>query len=142
MIVDEVSAVTILFPVEIRLGDGLVGEEVVVGELKDESETGSVEILHPYVGQRAEGLFVTVCNQLSERDLVLHSGEPELRNAFYWLRRISLFLTLGFLCALLVLFLVLASIDFFFSGLGLTIDDLGSLFVKRREFGKVLFLKL
>ena len=34
MIIDEVATITVLFLIEVRLGDGLVGKELVVGKLE------------------------------------------------------------------------------------------------------------
>src|ERR1700722_854747 len=46
VVVDEVAAVAVLLAVEVRLGQQLVGEELVLGELEDQAEARLVEVLH------------------------------------------------------------------------------------------------
>lgn len=142
MVVDEVTAVAILILVVVGLGDGLVGEELVLGELEDEAESRSVEVLHTNVGELLEGLLVALGDHLGERDLVLHGGQPELRNTGRGLTLILLLL-LGLLGLLLILLLVLLSgLDLIIGGLDTTVHDGGTALVQGSEFAKVLLLEL
>src|SRR5690606_5150241 len=67
--------------VVVGLGKGLVVEELVLRELEDEAEAGLVEVLHPDVDKVLERGLVPVRNHLRERDLILHGGQPKLRDA-------------------------------------------------------------
>lgn len=144
VVVDEVAAVPTLVLVEVGLRDGLVGEVLVVGKLEDEAETGLVEVLHADVGQVTEGNLVTVRDHLSEGDLVLHGRQPELGDAIDTLGILGgLLLLLGLLGSRLLLVIVLlTSLNLGISGLSSTVDDGGTLLVKRGELGKVLLLQL
>ena len=147
MIIDEVTTVPTLVLVVVGLGDDLVGEVLVLGKLKDEAETRLVEVLHADIGQVLEGTLVAVGDHLSKRDLVLHGGQPELRNAvdlrnfgrllLLLLGRLGL--GLGSLQALLAL---LTQLNLLIGGLGLAVHDSRTLLIKRSELGKVLLLKL
>lgn len=144
VVVDEVATVAVLLLVVVGLADGLVGEELVVGEFEDETETGAVEVLHADVGQVLEGLLVTVGDGLGE-GRVLHGAEPELGDTLQVSGR-SLLLSarlLGLiLVVLVVLALGLAGLDLLLGGLGLAVDNLCALLVQRGELGEELLLKL
>lgn len=143
MVVNKVATVAALVLVEIGLGDGLVGEVRVFGELENEAETRLVEILHADIGKVLEGAFVTVCDHLGERNLVLHGGEPELGNTSNLLGGLGGLLGLhGSALLLLLIFAVLASLNLGLGGLGSAIYNSGPLLVEGSELGKVLLLKL
>ena len=139
VIVDEVTAVAVLLLVVVGLGDGLVGEELVLGELEDETESGAVQVLHADVGQELEGTLVTVGDGLGERR-VLHGGQPELGDTLDVGGRLVI-LGLGLLILVILLFVLLASLDFLLGRLGGTVDDLGTLLVERGVLGEELLLE-
>ena len=141
VIVDEVTAVAVLLLVVVGLGDGLVGEELVLGELEDETESGAVQVLHADVGQELKGTLVTVGDGLGERR-VLHGGQPELGDTLDVSGRLVGLLGLIILLILVVLlFVFLASLDLLLGRLGGTVDDLGTLLVKRGVLGEELLLE-
>jgi hypothetical protein len=143
VVVDEVAAVAVLLLVEVGLGDGLVGEELVLVELEDQTEAGAVEVLHADVGERLERSLVAVCDHLGERDLVLHGAEPELGDALDVLALVLVELGLGLvLVVLIVLVNLLADLDLVFRGLRCAVDDLRTGLVEGRELGEVLLLEL
>src|SRR5687768_3005658 len=80
MVVAEVSSISALSLVEVGLCDDLVGEELVPRELKDQTETGFVKVLHTDISQILEGGLITVGDHLCQGHLVLHGGKPELWN--------------------------------------------------------------
>ncbi len=143
MIVDEIAAIAALVLVVVGLCDGLVGEVVVLSELENEAEAGLVEVLHPDIGQGLEGTLVAVGDHLSKRDLVLHGGEPELGDTRHVGGALGRLLVLdGSTLLFLLLLVFLASLDLLVGGLGLAVDDGGTLLVQRSELGKVLLLEL
>jgi len=148
MVVDEVSAISVLLLVVICLGERLVCEEVVVGKLEDELEARAVKVLHPDVDQLFHGVLVALGDEIGQRRLVLHCRKPEFWDTLDGLSRLVGVL-LGWCTLLFVIFLVLillviflTSSDLFLSRLGLANDDLGTLLVERSEFGKVLLFEL
>jgi hypothetical protein len=140
VVVDEVTTVAVLLLVVVGLGDGLVGEELVLGELEDEAESGAVEVLHADVGQELEGTLVTVGDGLGERR-VLHGGQPELRNTLDIGGRLVVLSLVSLIVLIILLFVLLASLDFLLGRLGGTVDDLGTLLVKRGVLGEELLLE-
>lgn len=149
VVVDEVAAVPRLVLVVVGLGDGLVGEVLVLVKLEDEAEAGLVQVLHADVGQVLECALVTVGDHLSEGDLVLHGGQPELWDTVHGLVRLGWLLILlsslvGILLIVLVLVLLilLAGLNLLLGGLGGTVDNVGTLLVQRGELGKVFLLQL
>lgn len=145
VVVDEVATVAVLLLVVVGLADGLVGEEVVLGELENEAETGAVEVLHADVDELLESLLVAVGDGLGERR-VLHGAEPELGDTLdVGSGGLLLLIGLGLLAlivALIILALSLASLDLLLGGLSKTVDDLGALLVQGSELGEELLLKL
>ena len=139
VIVDEVTAVSVLLLVEVGFRDDLVGEELVVGEFEDQAEAWTVEVLHANVRQYLQHFLVAVCDGLGERR-VLHRTEPEFWDtlriagvgALCWLERI-------FLILLLILF---AGLNFLIRGLGLAVDNAGALLVEGSKLGEELLLEL
>lgn len=143
MVVDKVATVAVLLLVEVGLGDGLVGEELVLVEFEDEAEAGAVEVLHADIGESLQRGLVTVCDHLGERDLVLHGAEPELGDTLDVLALVLVELSLGLvLIILVVLVLLLANLDLLLRGLGGAVDNLCAGLVQRCELGKVLLLEL
>lgn len=142
MVVDEVTTVAVLILVVVGLGDGLVGEELVLGELEDEAESRSVEVLHANVGELLEGLLVAVGDHLGERDLVLHGREPELGDTFCGLILLLLLLSLLGLLLLILLFILLSGLNLLFGRLDTTVHNGGTALVQGGEFAKVLLLEL
>lgn len=147
VIIDEVTSIAGLVLVEVGLGDGLVGEKLILLKLENETETGLVEVLHTDVDQVLQGALVTVGDHLSEGDLVLHGGQPELWNTADMFGDLSgLLLLLGLLSLLLLIVVLLivffAGKDLLLGGFGLAVDDLGTLLVEWGKLGKVLLLKL
>jgi hypothetical protein len=141
VVVDEVTTVTVLLLVVVCLGDGLVGEELVLGELEDETESGAVQVLHADVGQELEGALVTVGDGLGERR-VLHSGKPELGDTLDVGGRLVILSLVGLIILVVVLlFVLLASLDLLLGRLGGTVDDLGTLLVERGVLGEELLLE-
>ena len=142
MVVDEVATVAVLLLVVVGLAEGLVGEESVLSELEDKTETGAVEVLHADVGQVLEDLLVAVGDGLGE-GRVLHGAEPELGDTLdVGGSGLLLLIGLGLLLVIvLVLTLGLAGLDLLLGGLGLTVDDLGTLLVERGELGEELLLE-
>jgi hypothetical protein len=141
VVVDEVAAIAALVLVVVGLSDGLVGEELVLGKLEDKAEPGLVEVLHPNVDQRLEGLLIPVGDHLSERDLVLHGREPELGDTGHLLGALGGLVLLDG-SALILLLVLLTGLNLLVGGLGLAIYDGGALLVQRGELGKVLLLEL
>ena len=137
MVIDEVATIAALLLVEVSLGDGLVGEELVLAELEDEAEARAVKVLHADIGEVLEGLLVSVGDHLGQRNLVLHRGKPEL-----WDTSGSGLSRLGLLLLLVVILLDLASLNFSISRLGLSIDDGSTFLIERRELGEILLLQL
>ena len=72
VIIDEVATVAALGLVEVGLGDDLVLKELIFGKLKDETESGSVKVLHTKIGQVLQGTLISIGDHLGKRDLVLH----------------------------------------------------------------------
>lgn len=144
MVVDEVTTVAHLALVVVSLGESLVREELVGGELEDDAEAGNVEVLHADVGKMLEGSLIAVRDDLSKRNLVLHGRQPELRNTGNILGNIALLL-LGFgggvLLLLLLVLVLLGSLDLVIRGLDGAVDNLRTALVERGELGKVLLLK-
>ncbi len=143
VVVDEVATIAALVLVVVGLGDGLVGEVLVLGKLEDETEAGLVEIFHADIDQGLEGTLIPIGDHLGQRDLVLHGREPEFGDAGHLLVRLGGLLLLdgGALILILVLAL-LTGLDLLIGGLGLAIDDGGTLLVERGELGEVLLLEL
>jgi len=112
VVVDEVAAVAVFLLVEVGLGDGLVGEEVIFLKLEDEAEARAVQVLHANVRQVLECSLVAVCDHLGKRDLVLHGAEPELGDALDVLAFILVELGLGGI--VVVLINLLANLDLLF----------------------------
>ena len=142
VVVDEIATVAALILIEVSLGDGLVGEELVLRELEDQSETRLVKVLHANVDQVLQGALVTVGNHLSERDLVLHRGQPELgdtRDGLGGLSRLLLLLS-GRLLGLLII--RLAGLDLGIGWLGRAVDNLLALLIQGGELGEILLLEL
>ena len=142
MVVDEVTTVTTLVLVEVGLGEGLVGEVFVFGEVKQEAEARLVQVFHSDVGKGAQRTLIPVSDHLSQRNLVLHSGQPKLGNAGDVLCRLGGLLLLGLLGFIALLGLLLTLLDLIVGGLCLAVDDAGTLLVKRCELGEVLLLEL
>lgn len=145
MVVDEVTAVAALVLVVVGLGDGLVGEVLVLGEFEDEPEAGLVEVLHADIDQRFEGVLIPVRDHLGQGDLVLHGRKPELGNTRHLLGRLGGLLLLlggGRALGLLRLTLLLTSLDLLVGGLGLAIYNGTALLVQGSELGKILLLQL
>jgi hypothetical protein len=144
VVVDEVATVAVLLAVEVRLGQDAVGEEVVVGELEDEPESGLVEVLHADVDQVAQRRLVLLHDDLLERDVVLHRRQPKLGDTLDGAGRLGLLVLL--VVALGGLGILgegrLAGLDFGLGGLGAAVDDDGSPLVERGELLEVLLLKL
>jgi hypothetical protein len=144
VVVDEVATVAVLLLVVVGLAEGLVGEEGVLGKLEDKTETGAVKVLHADVDEVLENLLVAVGDGLGE-GRVLHGAEPELGNTLdVGGGGLLLLIGLGLLLVvvLVVLTLGLAGLDFLLGGLGLAVDDLGTLLVERGELGEELLLEL
>jgi hypothetical protein len=141
VVVDEVTTVTVLLLVVVCLGDGLVGEELVLGELEDETESGAVQVLHADVGQELEGTLVTVGDGLGERR-VLHGGQPELGDTLDVGGRLVVLSLVGLIILVVVfLFVLLASLDLLLGRLSGAVDDLGTLLVERGVLGEELLLE-
>jgi hypothetical protein len=140
VIVNEVTAVTVLLLVVVGLGDGLVGEELVLGELEDQAESRAVEVLHADVGQELEGALVTVGDGLGKRR-VLHGGQPELGDTLDVGSGLVVLGLVLLIILIIFLFVLLASLDFLLGGLGGTVDDLGTLLVERGVLGEELLLE-
>jgi hypothetical protein len=141
VVVDEVTTVAVLLLVVVCLGDGLVGEELVLGELEDETESGAVQVLHADVGQELEGALVTVGDGLGERR-VLHGGQPELGDTLDVGGRLVVLSLVGLIILVVVfLFVLLASLDLLLGRLGGAVDDLGTLLVERGVLGEELLLE-
>jgi hypothetical protein len=141
VVVNEVTTVAVLLLVVVCLGDGLVGEELVLGELEDEAESRAVEVLHADVGQELEGTLVTVGDGLGERR-VLHGGQPELGDTLDIGGRLVVLGLVGLIILVVILlFVLLASLDLLLGRLGGTVDDLGTLLVKRGVLGEELLLE-
>ena len=111
VVVDEVATVAVLLLVVVRLGDGLVGEELVLLEFEDEAEARAVEVLHADVGQVLQRSLVAVCDHLGERDLVLHGAQPELWDTLDVLALVLVDLLLPLLLVLILLVLLLDNLD-------------------------------
>ena len=144
MVVDKVAAVPTLLLVIVRLGEDLVGEEVVRTEFEDQAETRTFEILHADVRDVLESLFIAIGDGLSKRG-VFHSTEPEFGNSLHVHIRLFVF-GLVFDFSLLSIFrlllvLLFTSLDFLIAGLGLAIDDFRAYFVQRGKLGEVLLLE-
>jgi hypothetical protein len=142
VVIDEVTAVAVLLLVEVGLGDGLVGEEVVLLKLEDQTEARAVEVLHADISEVLQGSLVAVCDHLGKRDLVLHGAQPELWDTLDVLALVLVELGLGCLVVLVVLVLLLANLDLVFRGLFGAVDDLRAGLVQRCELGEVLLLEL
>jgi hypothetical protein len=141
VVVDEVTTVAVLLLVVVCLGDGLVGEELVLGELEDETESGAVQVLHADVGQELEGTLVTVGDGLGERR-VLHGGQPELGDTLDVGGRLVVLSLVGLIILVVVfLFVLLASLDLLLGRLSGAVDDLGTLLVERGVLGEELLLE-
>jgi hypothetical protein len=143
VVVDEVTAIAVLLLVEVGLGDGLVGEELVLLELEDQTKAGSVQVLHADVGEGLERSLVAVCDHLGERNLVLHGAEPELGDTLDVLALVLVELSLGLVLVVLVVLVdLLAHLDLVFRRLRCAVDDLGTGLVEGSELGEVLLLEL
>lgn len=143
VVVDEVTAVSVLVLVVVGLGNGLVGEELVLRELEDEAESGAVQVLHANVGEVLEGLLVSLGDHLGERDLVLHGRKPELGDTVHGLALILLLL-LGLLVFFFffLLLVLLSGLDLALSRLHTTVHDRRPALVQWGELGKVFLLEL
>lgn len=140
MVINEVTAIPALVLVVVGLGDDLVGEKLVLSELEDQAETGLVEVLHADVDQGLESALIAVGDHLGKGDLVLHGREPELGNtADLTAVGGALVLDSG---ALRLVLILLAGLDEVLGGLGLAVDDGGTLLIERGELGEEFLLEL
>lgn len=141
VIVDEVTTVTSVFTVEVCLGDGAVGKEIVGGELEDESEAWLIEVLHADVGERFQCIFVEIGDEFGKRKLVLHGSQPEFWNTLGILGNLAFALDIDTILFILIVF-VFTGLDFSLSWLDRSVYDLGSLLIQWSELGKVFLLEL
>jgi hypothetical protein len=140
VVVDEISAVSVLVLVVVGLGDLLVREELVFLEDEVESESRGVEVAQPDVGEVLKSVLVTLSDSLGKENVVLHGGQPELRDTLHLLSG-DLLLLLG-LFLIVGLLVLLSGGDLLLSGLSGTVNDGGTLLVERSELGEILLLEL
>jgi hypothetical protein len=85
-----------------------------------------------------EGLLIALGDHLGKRDLILHCGEPELRDTAHGLALLLLGLLLGLL---LLLFILLAGLNLIIGRLDTTVDYRRTTLVQRSKLAKVLLLE-
>lgn len=140
VVVNEVATISTLVLVVVGLRDGLVGEELILCELEDQTESRLVEVLHANVGELLEGLLIPLSDHFRQRNLVLHGRQPKLGDTGGSLA-FGLLLLLCIVVLLVLLFVFLASLNLGLGGLHTSVNNCGPALIQRGKLGEVLLLK-
>ena len=123
VIVDKVTTVSALLLVVVSLGDGLVGEEIVRGELEDQAEARLLKVLHADVSKVLQSCLIAVGDDFGKADLVLHGREPEFGNTSNIVGDLGVSVLLSLLGVGLLEILILASLNLVLGRLNRSVDD-------------------